>query len=247
MGQEHALGKAGGAGGVLDVDDVVRSGGDEGRINARVQHALPGFVAEQDNFRERKVPAAAGLFEDFEVVHAGVPLVEEERLHEGTAQDETQVVGAVGGITIYKDGADAGHGGLQVDPLDAIGAPHADAVAGADAEAPQTARGTLDGGLQVPPSQADALMPADQRVAVGAPGGRVVEHFTDGLFEDREFGSARIAEHIGQTQHCSTTGWACVFGDLGKGAAGQGCGPSAWTPRRSSATRPGAPIRISRH
>jgi len=80
-------------------------------------------------------------------------------------------------------GADAGGGILDDDPLEAVAGPHADAVAGLDAQAKQTA---CDGGRCVPQlavTHADVLLPDNQRLAVAVALDGGAEVVADGLAE----------------------------------------------------------------
>ena len=78
MGEQNAFGRAGGAGGVLYVRDVVGRGGIVRKIAAPGKHGIPGSVAEPDDVFEGKCVAVARFVEDDSIVGARVVFAEEE-------------------------------------------------------------------------------------------------------------------------------------------------------------------------
>ena len=114
---------------------------------------------------ERELAAVARFPQDFEVVRAGVFLVEEDGLDPGALEDVGQVVGAVGRVDVDQDGADACGGDLQVNPLDAARGPHANAVSGADAETVEAGGGLFDLLLELVVGEAQVLVAGDDGVA----------------------------------------------------------------------------------
>ena len=171
--EEHALGIAGGAGGVLDVGDVVGSDGVRGEVAAGGDHGIPGWIADPDDVFEREGFAAAGIFEDGAVVGAGVAFAEEEGADAGLVEDVAKLVGAVGGVDVDEDEAGAAGGVLEEDPLDVVGGPDADAFAGDEAEAGEAAGGAGDFGVEFTPGDAAVLMANDEGLAVRDARGRV--------------------------------------------------------------------------
>jgi len=79
--REHdALGQAGGAGGVLDVGDVLRVDM-IGKLARCVEKNGPLWRIKEDDVAQIEREAAAGAFEDGSVVGAAVVGPEKERLH----------------------------------------------------------------------------------------------------------------------------------------------------------------------
>ena len=117
--------------------------------------------------------------------------VEEQGAHARAAQHIPQVVSAAGGVHVDQNGADSCGARLQVDPFHATGGPHADAIAGTNAECPKAARRTRHLLAQLRVREADLLVAGDKRVPIGVPGGHIVEDLADRLFKNRGFGTAR--------------------------------------------------------
>ena len=105
-------------------------------------------------------------------------------------------MGAVGGIDVDQDGADAGDGGLEVDPFGAVGGPHPDAVAGADAQAPEAARGAGNLLLEAAVGEPQPLVAGNQRVSAGVSLGRAIEDLPDGFLDWLKLGTACVAQHL---------------------------------------------------
>ena len=136
--QGGALGVAGGARGVLDVDRIVRVGRRlRGRqhpgVAVAVGQRLPLRAADQDDVLERGAVRAhlgdhcgvvGGLERPCGDQHADARLVEHV----------LQLLGAVGRVDADQDRADLGRGVLQLRPLRAVRRPDADPVALLDAQ-----------------------------------------------------------------------------------------------------------------
>ena len=194
VGEEDAFGGAGGAGGVLDVGDVVGCGGVAREIAAAGEHGVPGRLAEPDDVFQGKGVAVARIVEDGAIVGAGVALAEEEGADAGLLEDVAELVRAVGGVDVDQDDAGAGGGVLHEDPLDAVAGPDAGAVAGRESEAGESAGDAGGFAIEFTPGEADVLMADDEGFAVRETGGGVREGLRDGLFQEGRCGPAGIAE-----------------------------------------------------
>ena len=102
--KQHALGLAGGAGGVLNVRGLIGIwvGGDPVWL---AEEVFPLRGIEIDNVLKSQRLPGAGFFEDRFVVRVPALSVEEKRAHAGFAQHEGQLVRAVGGVHVYQDNA----------------------------------------------------------------------------------------------------------------------------------------------
>ena len=166
--EQHALGRPGGAGGVLDVGDVVRAWRRPRRSRAPpASIASQECLAEPDHMLQRAALAVARFVEDVAVVGARIVLAQEEGADARLLQDVAQFVRAVGGIDVDQHDAGARGGVLQQDPLDAVAGPDADAVAGRESQAGESARDARDFAIQLAPGEADVLVADDERVPVG--------------------------------------------------------------------------------
>ena len=190
VAQGRALGEAGGAGGVLDVDRVARRqargplgqvvGGDALAVGQQSGPAL--LVVEVDHALQRTV-LGSGL------VHHGAVVARPERRrgdqqpHARLVGDVGELVGAVGRVDVDQDGADLRGGELHQRPLGAVRPPDADAVALADARTDQAARDGVDVGLQLRPGPAPPARALDQRLAVGVRRDGARQVVPDGLLQ----------------------------------------------------------------
>ena len=148
--QRRALGESGRAGGVLDVNGVVElqrrftpfRGPPRRPTRPRRQERRPVLVEAED-------AAQGGAARPGGVEHGAVDQLAEtagveEDADAGLAQGVLQLGGLVGGVDVDEDGADAGGGVLDDDPLLAVGRPDADAVARRHAEGEEAAGGLRD-------------------------------------------------------------------------------------------------------
>ena len=192
VAQRGALGQAGGAAGVLDVDRVVeREGGlavgQRPGIGApgRREQLVPARRSDVDGAGQRRT-ARRDL-----VDHRGVVGVAErgrcyEQAHARMAQGVAELVHPVGGVDVDEDRADPGGGVLQEYPLRTVRRPDADPVALVDPGGEQPARQPLDlaGELAVgPPAPARDV---DQRLPVTVRLDGAGQVLADRLSEQRE-------------------------------------------------------------
>ena len=192
--EEHALGRAGGAGGVLDIRDVAGRGGVFGIVAAAGQHFLPRTGAQPYHVFERQRVAIARFGEDVAVVGVGVPFVEEERADPGFAEHVAQFVGAVGGVDVHQHDAGAGRGVLQQHPLQAVAGPDAGAVARTQTEARQATGRARDLGVQFTPCQPRGLVTDDESFAIPEFRRGILQSLRNGLFEQGHVGPASITQ-----------------------------------------------------
>src|SRR5271154_2624361 len=102
---------------------------------------------------------------------------------------------AIRGIDVHLHQSGAPASELEIDPLGAVGGPHADAVAGDQPEAGQSARGALHFVMKLAPGEADTLMPHHQRFAIRESAYRVSKNLVSRLRGQLEFGSADVTVH----------------------------------------------------
>ena len=169
--EQHALGRAGGARGVLDVGDVagVRRCLDEIRPPASMasQESSPS----QMTCSSGKRLAVARLVQNLPVVGARIVLAKEQGADAGLLQNVAEFVRAVRGIDVDQDNAGAGGGVLHQDPFDAVAGPDAGAVAGPKSEARESSGDAGDFPIQLLPREPHILMADDQAVARRKPRG----------------------------------------------------------------------------
>jgi hypothetical protein len=171
MAERRALRRAGRAAGVLDVDGVAGrqlrlAGGERVRRDLRgaVEEAVPRRVADPDHVIERR--RLGRDLGDHRLVVGGLEGARgEQQPCPRLAQRVGQLGGAVGGVDVDEDRADAGGGQLQQRPLRAVGAPDADAVAGGDAVGQERERQAVGLGVELRVAQAHVLVAADERLA----------------------------------------------------------------------------------
>ena len=194
MGEQDALGQAGGAAGVLDVGHVV-DGDMVGQLALGVEQRRPLGRVEVDGVFQLEIEAVAGAAQNLLVVGALVFVPEEERLHaRAFCRVNCELVGAVGGIDVDQRGAGAGAAHVHHDPLDAVGGPEADAVAAADAERPEPAGHAVGLGAELGPGKALSLVAGGHGQAVGKAIGGAVEQVADGQFQQRPARTAGVAQ-----------------------------------------------------
>ena len=134
VAQGRALGEAGRARGVLDVDRVVgvEPGHPLGQplgvdAGAAVHQLVPARLADEHDVGQRRA-LAADLLDHRAVVRALVRDGADQQPHAGLVDDVGQLVAAVGRVDVDQDRADLGRGVLQQGPLRAVRRPDADPV-----------------------------------------------------------------------------------------------------------------------
>ncbi|MCY1536119.1 hypothetical protein D9M68_715620 [compost metagenome] len=195
-----ALGEAGGAGGVLDVDGVVelQAGLALGqRFDAHLSRlALQGGPGQESGRRiGRQADHAAQLRQALAVQAArfgGRQFRDQAKEHgvvvgglEGVGADHPAAAGllervfqfaaAIGRVDVDQDGADLGAGELGDAPLGAVRRPDAEAVAAVQAKGEQGAGMAVHRLGQFLPAVAQALVLDHQRLALGELGNRGIE------------------------------------------------------------------------
>jgi hypothetical protein len=184
-----ALGVAGRAGGVLDVDRLVRRqlpGEQLGQRHAGVRHVVvaPLGRPEEPDVLEG-VEVAADLLDHGAVV-AGLELRgRDQQPGAGLAKRVGQLVGAVRRVDVDQHRADLGGGQLGDRPLGAVRRPDAHPVALGDPGPQQPDGQRLDVAGQLGPAPAPAAGVLHQRLAVGVRRDRGVEALPDRLLEQR--------------------------------------------------------------
>ena len=249
MAEGGALGKAGGARRVLDVDGV---GVRQARLDA-VQHRLRHLVGPRDQL----VPAvAADVHDAFEVVEVVSHLVDhlvivaalegfgrDQRRDTGLVENVLQLVGAVAGVDVDEDGADLRGGVLGQRPLRAVRRPDADPVTRLHPDREQRPGQIVDVSAQLGVGPPLPLRHVDERLPVREAGCRLVEVVTDGGLEQRGVGLAMgVGEGVGgQGRARNRSGGILLRRDVGHrlppGGRG-GCGAGA--PHRDHPTPDGA-------
>ena len=213
MREGGALGEAGGAGGVLQVDRVVRVQFG----HARLQRGVGDVVGPLEQLRERPLrrgfgdaggeAGQSGVGQEHEFAqlrafgerlpgHAGVVAVavrrrRDQHPHAVLLDHEFQLVAAVRGIDVDQDRPDLGRRVLQDGPLGAVRAPDADPVTLGHAQGEQRACHAVDVVVQLGVAPAPGLFPRhrrglDQGVLVGEPGHDPFEIVADGFLEQRD-------------------------------------------------------------
>ena len=189
--QRGALGEAGGAAGVLDVDRIV--GRERRRPVAQCLHRGPFVVLEP------VVPVVvAEVPEELQLrqrrSHRGhhrhvVAALELGGRHQPTAprlaQRVLQFVGAVRRVDVHQHHADLRRGVLDERPLHAVRRPDADPVTDPEAFREQAARHQVDLAVELAICHPRGLVHRHDRLVVGEPGRGGLEVRTDGLIEQR--------------------------------------------------------------
>ena len=181
---------------VLDIHHVVNAGAFIRRPDARGDHGPPLIRPQQNRMLQRQCPALPGGGQNFAVMRARVLFVKKNRLHPRALEDVRQVVGAVRRIDVDENGAYLRRRHLQVDPFDAIRGPHADSVAGPNAEAPKTRCCFRDAGAQVGVSQPQSLVAGDHRLFMRMLRNGLVERLADCFFEESDALTRGVALHF---------------------------------------------------
>jgi hypothetical protein len=206
MGQRRALGRAGRAGGVLDVDRVVElqrgltgaehagidplSAGPQVVPRPRAGDAVGpedrnapqgGQPRRQQAIGRRARQAGDELLEQRHVVgRAEFPRAHEQR-HPGLLERELQLAQAVRRVDVHQHRAHLRRRVLDHDPFGVVGAPDADTVAFRHAECEQTPRHELDLLVELAVGQPDVLVPAHEGIAARVIGDDAIERAADGL------------------------------------------------------------------
>ena len=196
MRQQDALGRAGGAGGVLDVDHVLALPGMGRDLPAVLEHTGPGLGTYVDGLGSGSGEPGAGLLEEGAVIRPRVALPEKQDLDARLTQDVAKLKGAIGRIDIDQHGPDAGGRQGEQDPFDAVGGPQTDAVTRFDTEPGQAAGGSFDRCLEFGVGQPGALMADDEGVFGGAAADGVGKHLIDGLFNQSGIAATRVTQHV---------------------------------------------------
>src|SRR5207302_625659 len=118
----------------------------------------------------------------------------EESPYARLAEDEAELVRAVGWVDVDQHEPDARGAVLAQDPLETVHCPDADAVAGGESERGEAGGDAGGGVVELGPGEARVLVADDERVAIGMECGGAVEGLRDGEVEEREAGSARLGE-----------------------------------------------------
>ncbi|MDT4850152.1 hypothetical protein FQZ97_842930 [compost metagenome] len=205
VAERGALGEAGGAGGVLDVDRVVElqlglarrhrlrrdrlaaplqlGPGQEARRRRRAQADHPAQLRQA--FAGQRARRRGGQlrqqFEEHGVVVGGLEGVGADHpAAAGLLERVFQFAAAIGRVDVDQDGADLGAGELGDAPLGAVRRPDAQAVAALQAEGEQGAGLPLDRFGEFGPAQAQALVAHHQRLVLGEARHGGVERLADG-------------------------------------------------------------------
>ena len=204
MRQGGALGRAGGARRVLDVDRVVavqaglalrqRVFADRRTL---VEQRVPVVVEHHDLLQVRT--AAPHALEDGGVVGGAEPAGEQQQADAGLLERVFQLAGAIRRVDVDQDRADARGRILRDDPLAAVGRPDADAVAPGDAARQERQCEPRREVPQLPVAGAEILRADHQRVAVRPPLDGVAQVGADGFAQQARRGRA---VQIREIAHC---------------------------------------------
>ena len=220
VGERGALGRAGSAGGELDIDRVVRAE----RCGERVQPRRLLRPAQPDHILEAEQPGSgvvAHRNRDFEMRQlrraeparlAGFEFrgqlakhVDIARRLEGFRRDKRpapdgiqrvfELERPVGGVDIDQDRAEAGGGELGQDPFEPVGRPDADTVALAEAEREQPGGERVHLPVELLIGQRPALLRQHDRPPRAMAGNRLAKRLRNGLVSERR---RRLARDMGQ-------------------------------------------------
>ncbi len=201
--QRRALGEAGRARGVLDVDRVVRGQarctlGQRLRGDRRPagQQGVPVGCPEQHDVLQGRA-AAAHLADHRPVVTGAEALGGDEHPAAGLLQDEGQLVRAVGRVDRDQDHPRARRGVLHQGPLRAVRRPDAQPVAGLQTQAEQPAGHLVDGGVELRPGPAPPGGALHQRLPVGVQTRGAAEVGPDGAADQRRGRGAGGVRDVG--------------------------------------------------
>ena len=150
------------------------------------------------------VAAPPRVFERRCVAGTCVRGAQHQRLDAGSAQHELELCGAIGRIHVHLHDAGARAGELEVYPLGAVGRPDAHPIAGHETQPREAARCALDLLRELLPGQTNPLVKRDERQMLGEAGNFVGDELVRRSLEDRELGSANVANlrfHGGRSYH----------------------------------------------
>ena len=211
--QRGALREPRGAGGVLQVDGVVRVQ----RRHARLQRGVPDVVSPLEQLGVGALrlsagfaggqPVQAGVREEDQLAqlrarrqrlprHPGVVAVPvrrrgDQHAHAVLLDHELELVAAVGGVDVDQDRPDLRGGVLQDGPLGAVGAPDADPLALRDAQGEERTRQAVDVVVQLGVAPPPGLFAGhrgrlDQGIVVREPRRDPFEVRANGFLEQRD-------------------------------------------------------------
>jgi hypothetical protein len=189
--QRGALGKAGGARRVLDVDRIVegqfRLAGREflvGGTERREEQPRPGVGADVDHSGQSGA-LRQDLVDHRPVVGRLERLGRDEHADAGLLHHVLQLVRAVGGVDVHQDRADARGGVLHEHPLRDVRRPDADPLPLRDAERQQAPGEAVDLGVEPVVRPALAARDVDERLPVPDAGRGAAQVGPDRLAEQR--------------------------------------------------------------
>ena len=246
VGQRRALGRAGGAGGELDVDRIVGVEGPRHRFEAQrlrrtpellhvaePEHSRPGVLAHRDHDSQvrqpgRREPPGLAAFElrrqsaNHVEVSGGLECFgRDQRLASDRVQGVLQLDRPVGRVDVDEHRAEPGGGELGQDPFEPVGRPDPDAVALVEPEREQSAGDGIDLPVKIVVAQGLAFSRQHHRVARAVAGHGVAQRVRDRRESQRR---APVAGDVG----APVSGCAEVRMRPGAGARGP-CEPPGLT------------------
>ena len=226
--QRRALGRAGGAGCVLDVDRVVERQAGLARRQpvvvdrlALVEQCRP--LAVENHSLPQRGALGADPVQNLHVVGLPEPARQQQQRQPRLCERVTELLRLVGGIDVDQDRADPGGGVLDDDPLEAVGGPDADPVPLLDATRQQRLGQRRCGVPELSVGGPILLGGRHQRVPVAK-----AIHGASEIGADRlaQKGDGAGAVHVGRQAH---VGWAAY------------CAAEGRCKRRSAQTRVRSP------
>ena len=207
VGQGGALGKAGGARGVLDVDRVVgvQPVGHRPQLGGRHcltvgDQSIPSGLTEIDHLAQLRA-VGGHLLDHRPVVAAFVLDGGEQHADLGLSKHVGQLVAAVGRVDVDQDHADPGGGVLHQHPVHAVRGPDAHPVADPRRTREQAAGQVVDRGVELGIAQPAAGAVLDHRVPVRMAGGGARQVRSDGVTEQGcRRGAAGVGGRNGRTR-----------------------------------------------
>ena len=191
MAERRPLRPSGGAGGVLDVDRVVRAQprltlGQRplGHVAALLDQRRPVVGVEVDHPLQGR-GVRGGLLDHPAVVAALDARGGDQHPHPRLVDGEGELVRPVGRVDVHQDRAHLRGGVLGDRPLGTVRRPDPDPVPGGDAGGQQATGDLVDGGVQLGPAPPASGAHLDQRLPVAALGDRALEVGADRLLQQR--------------------------------------------------------------